>query len=132
MVIRRLSEEEIAAAAAALLPDPIPLPPMPLWEIIDHVATVTNRLMSDVLTVCESIDADLTDGPGYVGPRDRTDAHADALRLAGRLAELYGDALDTVRTLAASIDHALPEERNPKRPTAAQMADPRYLKPYRR
>lgn len=93
----RLTAAELAAAADALTAQADPLPPMPVAEVLDHLAYELRDRLADLWTLRDAIDTDLT------GAR-----HAAAVAAVATMSEHYADALDTARRLAADLDHWLP------------------------
>jgi hypothetical protein len=96
---RRMTDAELAAAADALLPASPPLPPMQLPDLLSYLTTRTRELQADLWTLRDALDAHLT------GTR-----HTSGIVAAAELAALYDDATNTVRTLAAELNIALPAD----------------------
>jgi hypothetical protein len=95
----RLTDAELTAEAARLLPAEPPLPPMPLLDILEYVTGKTRELQADLWTLRDAVDAHLT------GTR-----HAAAVAALAELAAAYDDASTTARTLAADLGIRLPAD----------------------
>jgi hypothetical protein len=83
---RRMTEAELAEAADALVPD-----------VLGYLAAGTRDLQADLWTLRDALDAHLT------GKR-----HTSGIAAVAELAALLDDATNTVRTLAAELNIALP------------------------
>jgi hypothetical protein len=94
---RRMTDDELAAAAAALLPTTPALPPMKVADMLDYFARHTRELQADLWILRDAIDADVTD-----------DRHVLAVGALVKLAGLYDDATETVHTLAEDLSILLP------------------------
>jgi hypothetical protein len=94
---RRMTEAELAEAADALLPISDPLPPMAVPDVLGYLAAGTRDLQADLWTLRDALDAHLT------GKR-----HTSGIAAVAELAALLDDATNTVRTLAAELNIALP------------------------
>lgn len=93
----RMTGAELERAAEALAPTAHQLPPLPVADVLDHLAYELRDRLHDLWTLRAAADAHLTGAQ-----------HAAAVATVATMGEHYAAALDAARTLAADLDHWLP------------------------